>query len=168
MSTLYCTCGFKNEYSGVKPKFCGNCGQPFDKLFKAVVTPPPQPVNVPVTQPSYYQQAQVQYSYPHTERGYEKQGKDSFGLDPNLIKIDGESCNRTTLGELQKNKNFDFSRQSNAGDEIREVGLKPMSAVKNEYIEGMVGGSHKRRQQDERQAPRREMPARKTARKVSK
>ncbi len=35
MNAKYCTCGGKTEYSIKPPLFCGSCGQPFDKLFKA-------------------------------------------------------------------------------------------------------------------------------------
>lgn len=164
MSSLYCTCGFKNEYSGVKPKFCGSCGQPFDKLFKAVVTPPPVAVNVSMTQPNYNQPRQVQYSQYYSQE-YGQPEKEFFDLDPSIIKIEGESTKSVTLREFQNNKNIDFSRQSSAGEEVRDVNLKPLSSVKNEYIEGMIGG--KRREQVSQQAPRRESN-RKTARRVSK
>ncbi len=191
MSNLYCTCGFKNEYSGVKPKFCGACGQPFDKLFKAVVTPPPQPVSVPFTQPNYYQQAQVQSIFsatplpwvtgmswahsqpfqPYQQQAFQAQAeKDFFDLDPSIIRVEGgKNENFTTVDELRRNKNIDFSRHSSAGEEVRDVNLKPLSSVQSEYIEGMIGGKGKNRreQQLEPQAPRRET-GRKTARRVSK
>lgn len=174
MSNLYCTCGFKNEYSGVKPKFCGACGQPFDKLFKAVVTPPPQPVSVPFTQPNYYQQAQVQYSQPfqpYQQQAFQAQTeKDFFDLDPSIIKVEGgKNENFTTVDELRRNKNIDFSRHSSAGEEVRDVNLKPLSSVQSKYIEGMIGGKGKNRreQQPELQAIHRET-GRKTARRVSK
>lgn len=35
MNAKYCgACGFKNDYAAIAPKFCTNCGDPFDKAFR--------------------------------------------------------------------------------------------------------------------------------------
>lgn len=42
---MYCaSCGAKNEYTIIKPKFCGQCSEAFDKAFKKTpkVEPPPR------------------------------------------------------------------------------------------------------------------------------
>ena len=57
MNARYCanvSCGKKNEYTAVKPKFCGGCGKPFDQAFSSAVpsTPVPAPVSEPVPAPT--------------------------------------------------------------------------------------------------------------------
>lgn len=51
MAISYCahpSCLKKTEYTSIRPKFCGACGNPFDAAFKrpipaAAATPPPAP-----------------------------------------------------------------------------------------------------------------------------
>lgn len=45
---LYCSCGGKTEYSGVKPNFCSFCSEPFVKKVAAAVPVAPTPVSRPV------------------------------------------------------------------------------------------------------------------------
>lgn len=52
MPATYCpVCGYKNEYSATKPRFCGSCGNPFDAAFKR--TPVPAVASQPAASTNY-------------------------------------------------------------------------------------------------------------------
>lgn len=58
MNTRYCSragCGHANQYTAVKPNFCGACGQPFSAAFAnvPVAAPVAQPVYVPTSRPQH-------------------------------------------------------------------------------------------------------------------
>lgn len=53
MQTLYCaSCAGASKFEGIKPKFCGLCGQPFDKAFVAEKFPQSSPSPSPVAKAS--------------------------------------------------------------------------------------------------------------------
>jgi hypothetical protein len=84
---LYCTCGTKNEYKGIKPKKCHSCDAPFDRAFE----PPPRPAKAAKPRPRYGR------TEPEAEDEYE-----SYDM-PSFEGIAFESTPKTTVGEYRKN-----------------------------------------------------------------
>lgn len=96
MNTRYCSkagCGHANQYTAIKPKFCGACGQPFDAAFAFVAPAAPveQPIRAPAARPQHpatrqprtFQSARDQRRAPIAETQYEESGdNDHFDDSP--------------------------------------------------------------------------------------
>lgn len=109
--TCYCPdCGFKNEYSANKPKFCQNCGESMQP--KAVAKIEPKVARKP--------SREVEPEIEEEDIGFE--------LDPNSIKVEAES-RFMTFEDLKK-----------AGPVARGGIDPDLAATRQEVIDNMLKG----------------------------
>ena len=126
---MYCTCGFKTEYSGAKPKFCGGCGKAFNALFAfAAATTKPVASVVPTRN-------EPMGLYVPSEGPI----ADIEPLDSSKIRVDGGSDSSTfTVKDLREGR-VNVSR-SNGGLDAHVEGMPSLSEVTRQIVEQAVGG----------------------------
>lgn len=101
MLTMYCgNCGSKNEYISSKPKFCSNCGEPFDKAFSKKA-----PAKI-----EKHETTQVEKLESNGDDDISDRVRGSIYVDPNSIKVTNVP-QKLTIGEIQKSREK-FGRDS--------------------------------------------------------
>jgi hypothetical protein len=124
MPLEYCPkCGARHEYSTIKPKFCSQCGEPFDKAFQ-------RPANVTAAT------ATTSYTYTPTPS---QPVRPAVTLDPSSISVDVTPPQVITLGDLQKNRNtLSFGRAAATRPEIALEGMSSMGEVMSNIVNTMM------------------------------
>jgi hypothetical protein len=104
MPMTYCSdCGAKNEYRGDRPRFCGSCGEAFDKAIAVAKRNASQ---------HSHKKKRWEIEQENADEIETEEILDMINFDASSIKVETNS-RRMTIGDLQENKEaMDFSRGS--------------------------------------------------------
>jgi hypothetical protein len=125
MPLEYCPkCGARHEYSTSKPKFCSQCGEPFDKAFQ---------------RPASVTAATTTASYTYNNSPAQPPPRPAVALDPSSIAVDVTPPQVITLGDLQKNRNtLSFGRAAATRPEVALEGMSSMGEVMSNIVNTMM------------------------------
>lgn len=123
MASIYCDCGFKTDYSGIKPKTCQACGDPFVKAF------------VPVKREPAPKQTKAARQHARWEEEEEEDLNEIREILSFDIKSQPEPQEKMTIGSLgKKEAAFDRGMTSQGAAE----GVQPIDGFKQELLSNML------------------------------
>lgn len=133
-NTIYCRCGSRTSYAGVKPVDCPSCGEPFLRVVAAKAAPAPAPAAQPARGAARRSSTSRIYVQDAREEDYDDEvAQLRRGI---VITSEGNSSQRIVVAGASTNPAF-FTRGSDGGGGHLE-GMESLDKVKAEAMKHML------------------------------